>query len=184
MILVFKKGEKMNIRKFVTKSKMMITSILAIGSLLMIAASPALAKTDSEGPIRISPISPNASTDVLSAKYHHDMSLYRQFKGDMLQAKALTADFTRVINSKDRTQKTTTADYHTYQGDLKRTADISTDLAPLFATHTGFNREGEVTNAAQALRTLNLMDADLSNGLFWTQHAINELELARENRMG
>ena len=173
----------MKITKFVTKTKMMIASILAIGSLMMVAASPAFAKTDSEGPIRVTPLSPNATTDDLAAKYHHDISLYRQLKAEILQAKGLSSDFMRVLNSKDRTQKTTSADYRTYQGDLKRAMDVSADLAPLFNTHSGFNKNGDVVNAAQARTTLNLMDTDLGNGLFWAQHAINELEFARANRI-
>ncbi|HEY3312335.1 MAG TPA: hypothetical protein VGK00_11910 [Anaerolineales bacterium] len=190
----------MNLKKYFVKSKMLIVSVLAIGSMLALAASPVFAagptttpspvpanpapsRLDREGPLQVKPIALNASTETLAAMFHRDTDLARMLKADILQARGLNEDFTHVLNSKNHTLKITTADFRGYQGDIKRAADDSTDLSALIASHTGFNKDGDVTNAAQARATLNMMNVEVDNGLYWARHALDAFADAQVNHL-
>ena len=162
------------------KVKVLLASLLAIASLLLIAAAPVYA-SGRFGPIPAYPISSRYTNAQLYAMFNHDRDLLTTVRGAigqqrnniaMMDKKFLASELGE--HQTDATLEKREAGLMAAVAPLDRAQDLVASAELLIGSHPGFDLlKGNVVNRVTAVNTLITLDALLSNANYWLTRSID-----------
>ena len=176
------------------KSLGVIASLLAVISFLSVAATPVFAKVLSPisvPTIKITAANTTLTDDKLSQLYSHERVLFDNLRPgadirmtDVTNAMKVLADsekFDTNVANFDSQQKrelrevALTQQLGTVKMDDLRISEQVSIARNLIAAHPGFNQQGDVTNSAVALQTINTLNAYVANIRYFVNRSNTDL---------
>ena len=176
------------------KSMGVIASLLAAISLLAVAATPVFAKPLSPlsvPTIKVTAANTTLTDDKLSQLYAHERVLFDNLRpgadirmNDVTNAMKVLADSEKfdanVANFDSQQQRELRENALTQQiGNIKmddlRISEQVGIARNLIAAHPGFNQQGDVTNSAVALQTINTLNAYVANIRYFVNRSNTDL---------
>ena len=171
------------------KSLGVIASLLAVISFLSVAATPVFAKPLS--PVSVPAIRDNLTTDQLSAMFGHERTLFNNLHpGADIRMSALK-DAEKVLSDSEKFDSSVANFDSQQQRELReqalaqQTNTIKVDdlriseqvsiARNLIAAHPGFTEQGDVTNSAVALQTINTLNAYVANIRYFINRSNTDL---------
>jgi hypothetical protein len=162
------------------KSKFVITAILAITSLVLIAASPASVYAKQIG---TNNTDKTKSKDTqLSDTFHRAKDGLTTLTGDIKQVQDLRSSFQHLVSASGKNMQTTEKDMSLFTSDLSHAEQLQKVLAALLNTHPGFAANGDVLNITVASMTSRTLNSYATTGLFWVREANSAYNRAQSAR--
>jgi len=176
------------------KSMGVIASLFAVISLLAVAATPVFAKPLSPlsvPTIKVTAANTSLTNDKLSQLYAHERVLFDNLRpgadirmNDVTDAMKVLTDsekFDTNVANFDSQQKrelrevAVTQQLGTVKMDDLRISEQVSIARNLIAAHPGFNQQGDVTNSAVALQTINTLNAYVANIRYFVSRSNTDL---------
>jgi hypothetical protein len=151
------------------KSKFVITAILAITSLVLIAASPVPVYAGQLGSKNTEKTT--SKDNQLSDMFHRVKDGLTTLSGDIKQAQDLRSLFQHLVSESGKNMQVTEKDMTLYTSDLSHAEQLQKVLAALLNTHPGFAANGDVLNSTVAAMTSRTLNSYVTAGLFWVREA-------------
>ena len=158
----------MKIKLISNKFLLMMTSLLAVTSLFLVAATPVYA-AGSEFPITPKAIPVRYTNDQLSSMFFHERTRFNNLRTNILVVRNLNDSETNEIMSNEMLKPE--RDLALYTATLNRAVDVRGDAWALLSSHPGFAENGDVTNSVLAASTINRLNFFLTNGQYWATQA-------------
>ena len=171
-----------------------IASLFAVISLLAVAATPVFAKPLSPlsvPTIKVTAANTTLTNDKLSQLYAHERVLFDNLRpgadirmNDVTDAMKVLTDsekFDTNVANFDSQQKrelrevAVTQQLGTVKMDDLRISEQVSIARNLIAAHPGFNQQGDVTNSAVALQTINTLNAYVANIRYFVSRSNTDL---------
>jgi hypothetical protein len=152
------------------KSIVRIFSLVAVVSLLMVAATPVFAKsTDTSA----SSSSKSGPSDLqITALFHHDLTLYNQLVRRPIFLDESLNNAMQVLVSRENSTATNTGNqgygkftagqYAALYANISRVNTLQAFVLGLLGSHPGFDNSYNVTNSGVALNTIHDLDGALA----------------------
>ena len=166
----------MKLKLISNKFKLVLTSLVAVASMLFMAASPVYASQI--GPLKAPTVSSKYSDDHLSALFQHDQTLFYRLRDEIKLDSSRTAPTMRLTTEKGSGLQKTEQDLNIDKVALNHAAALQNDIQSIVSAHAGFDSEDAVTNHSTAINTLDSLDTFLRNADFWVGQASREYSKA------
>ena len=144
----------MKLKLISNKIKLALTSLLAVASLLLIAATPVYASQI--GPLKAPAVSSKYTDDHLSALFQHDQTLSYRLRDEIKLVGSKTIPGSRLTTEKGAGLQKTEQDLSIDKIALNHAAALQSDIKSIISAHAGFDSEDTVTN-----RTIAAPDREL-----------------------
>lgn len=155
------------------KFKYMVATLVAIASMLFMAASPAaaLAKASIFGPFAERAVAKGVNDSELSTMFLNDKAEATRLIAEVRQENKQSVRPDLLADEKGAALATTERYLGAVHMDLSKDMTIEPLLTSILSAHVGFKPNGDVINRAEAAFTVSQLEFLLRNGRYWANRA-------------